>query len=59
MIRGSMEVITRVEQIMMVLADVVDITRVKYIMMVRRVTICATRARVRADAPDREQGGHG
>ena len=54
-----MEVITRVEQIMMVLADVVDITRVKYIMMVRRVTICATRARVRADTPDREQGGHG
>ena len=54
-----MEVITRVEQIMMVLADVVDITRVKYIKMVRKVTICATRARVRADTPDREQGGHG
>ena len=54
-----MEVITRVEQILMVLADVVDITGVKYIKMVRRVTICATRARVRADTPDREQGGHG
>ena len=28
------------------------ITRLKYIDMVRRVTICANRARVRADTPD-------
>ena len=35
------------------------VTSAEMNMMVRRVTICATRARVKADTPDRKQGGHG
>ena len=42
-----------------VVADMEVITGVEMNMMVRRATICATRARVKADTPDRKQGGHG